>query len=349
MTTDPVRFAVIGLDHWYSAIPLARAIVDSPEAELVGLADADPDRARQVAAQLGNPDLVTQADALLDDPAIDAVALYASVDRNPDACVRAAEQGKHIVSVKPLARTLEEATRILHAVRQAGVTFVPSESRARATGFARRLRTWADEGRFGKPLTATFQAWTGLPSSWPGATDSGWFTDPDRAPGGGWIDHSIYHIDLLRWAFRAEVIRVDGRTANLKHPQLQGSGLEDYGHAQLEFDNGMHASVEDTWTAPPGGGRQSLSIVGTEGAVAYDSLTGRFSAQGSMHPFDGWAHIAEGPGQPNGIEDILDAVRGNAYAYAECAWRNLASCLAFYRAAETGRGITPETPPEPVR
>lgn len=167
MISNPVRIAVIGLDHWYTAISLAGAIAAHPEAELAGIWDADPVRAEQVAAKVGNPPVVSTPEQLLDDDQIDVAATFASVEKNPDLCVRAAEQGKHIVSIKPLARTLDEATRIVRAVQRAGVAFVPSESRTRATPFAQQLRAWVDEGRFGRPLTASHQAWTGLPQGWP--------------------------------------------------------------------------------------------------------------------------------------------------------------------------------------
>ncbi|HEY6738640.1 MAG TPA: Gfo/Idh/MocA family oxidoreductase, partial [Actinopolymorphaceae bacterium] len=225
MTSEPVRIAIVGLDHWYTAIPLAQAITLHPETQLVGIYDADAARARQVATKVGCKRVAASPTELIEDDGVQVVAAFASVDRNPDTCVAAAEAGKHIVSVKPLARTLDEATTILTAVRKAGVRFLPGESRSRSTAHHRQLRTWAREGRFGRPLTATFQMWGGLPKGWPGATSSGWFTDADRAPGGGWIDHAIYHIDLLRWVFDTNVVKVSGKTANLKHAELP---FEDY-------------------------------------------------------------------------------------------------------------------------
>lgn len=337
----PVEIGIVGLDHWYTAFPLAKAIDQHPDARLAGIYDADPARATQLAQEV-DAEVSTDLSTLIENDRVDVIAAYASVDQNPEICLRAAANGKHIVSIKPIARTLDEATRVLEAVHAAGVGFLPSESRARVTPFARRLRAWARDGTFGKPLTATFQMWAGLPQSWPGATDSGWFIDADRAPGGGWIDHSIYHIDLLRWVFETSVRQISGRTANLKHTELP---FEDYGHAQVEFANGMQATIEDTWTAPAGAGRQSMSIVGSEGAVAYDSLTGRLSMAGSMHAFDGWAQAGLAPGVPTGIDDILDLVRGESVASVDCAWENLAACLAFYSAAENGSTVTPASPP----
>lgn len=338
MVSTPVRIAMVGLDHWYTALPLARAFAAHPEIELVGLTDADQNRAREVAASAGLDGPAGSERELLEDSRVDAIAAFASSDRNPAICTAAAAAGKHIISVKPLANTLDEATRLRTAVHDAGVAFLPAESRQRGAPLAQQLRRWRDEGRFGRILSASFQLWSGLPKSWPGATDPGWWTDPTRAPGGGWIDHSIYHIDLLRWLTGAHVTKVTGTLANLVHKELE---VEDYGHATFEFDNGVIATDEVTWTAPPSGSRQTMSLVGADGALSHDSLTGRLSVTDQQ--FGGWVQVAAPTAHPNAIDDIITTVRGDggALATVDDAWENLAVCEAFYRSAKTGQPVRP--------
>src|SRR5882757_1625457 len=194
----PVRFAVVGLDHWYSAVPLAESLAARSDTELVAISDSSIDRAKEVAAPFGDIRVTDSGQELIDDPSIDAIASFVSVDANPAVCVAAAAAGKHILSVKPLARTIEEADRIVTAVKAAGVVFLPAESRGREAAQNQQLRQWIGDGKFGDITSATFLlSGGGLPSGWPGDKDPGWFTDPERAPGGGWIDHSIYQIDLM--------------------------------------------------------------------------------------------------------------------------------------------------------
>lgn len=348
MPSAPTRIAIIGLDHWYSAIPHAHAVSKRSDTELAGICDPDLARARQVAAQVGSqpgevPTTVRPED-FLEDPTIDVITSFTSTDRNPEICVAAAKAGKHIVSIKPMARTLDDANSVLRAVRDAGVVFMPAESRGRASAFARQLRAWVDEGHFGQPLTASFSMWAGLPSGWRGDNDPGWFTDRNRAPGGGWIDHSIYHIDLLRWLFGARVTGVRGTAGNLKYPDLP---VEDYGVAVCEFDNGMVATIEDSWTAPSGGFRMQMSLVGTDAAVQQDSVSGRLSLSGALQPFGGWAHIASQDSHAEALDEFLATIRENAdpLATVEDAWNNLAVCRAFYTAAASGTIVAPERLP----
>jgi predicted dehydrogenase len=337
----PVRFAVIGLDHWYSAVPLAQSLAARSDTELVGIAHSDLDRANEVAGKIGDITVTDSGQQFIDDPSIDAIASYVSVDANPEICIAAAAKGKHIISVKPLARTLDEADRIVAAVRDAGVVFLPSESRQRASAQNRQLKKWVTEGRLGRIVSANLSLnGGGLPQSWPGNTDPGWFTDPDRAPGGAWIDHSIYQIDLMRWLLGEEVAAISGRTANFKHPELK---FEDYGHAIVEFAGGAIASVEDTWSSPAGGSRVVSTIIGTDGTVSIDSVTGQVSLAGSDGPFEGWTHGKVTGPNGDGIDEFLAAIGGGEHlGTINDAWENLSACRAFYEASESGTIVKPK-------
>jgi len=344
MTGKPVRLAIVGLDHWYSAFSLADAAAQHPGAELVAISDADEGRARQLAERVGVERTTARHEELIEDAEIGVIASFVSVDQNPGVCTAAARAGKHLLSVKPLALDHEGATEILQAVREAGVVFLPAESRGRAAAGNQQLKAWVDERKFGRLLTASYSLWSGLPKSWPDNPDSGWFIDPARAPGGGWIDHSIYQIDLLRWLLGDEVREVSGRMANLKYPDL---AFEDYGTATITFQGGLIATIEDTWLCPPTGGRTSWALVGTEGAAAFDALSAKLSLAGDFAPFTGWVHTAPQSPFTEGLDHLLALVRGEVepVATVEDAWRNLAVCRAFYDAARSGGSVTPRALP----
>jgi predicted dehydrogenase len=336
----PVRFAVIGLDHWYSAIPVVRALVNRPDTELVAIADANIDRAKEVAAQVGLDRVSDNGPELIEDSQVQAIASFVSVDANPAICIAAAKAGKHIMSIKPLARTLPEADQIVAAVRAAGVVFVPAESRMRESTQNKQLYEWVRSGTIGRIVNATFSLNGGLPHGWPGDDDPGWWVDPERAPGGAWIDHSIYQIDLMRWLLGEEVKAISGRAGNLLHQDL---GVEDYGHAIVEFTGGAIATVEDTWTSPAGGHRVTTSLVGTKGSVAVDSLTGNISLMGQDGPLPGWVHGRAPVRDFDGLDGMLGAIAGTAepIATVEDAWENLSACVAFYQAAASGQVVEP--------
>lgn len=339
--SDPIRFGVVGLDHWYTAIPLAEAIARHPDAELVGIADRQVERAQEVAAKTGNPAVTEDLLGLANDDRVDVVASFVSVDQNPDIVVAAATAGKHIVSVKPLALTLAEADRIRTAVQQAGVVFIPGESRSRGAAQNQWLKDFVTGGRLGRIVSAQFSLSGSLPTGWPGGPhDGGWWADPKRGPGGGWIDHALYQIDRMRWLLGEEVAEVSGRVANLVHT---GLAVEDYGHAILTFDGGAIASIEDTWSGPAGGSRIATSIVGTAGSVHLDTSTGMIGILEADGTYKGWTQIVSPPDHTVGLEEILSAVRepSSAIGTVDDAWENYSAAVSFYQAAASGTVVKP--------
>lgn len=322
-----IRFGIIGLDHWYAAIPFAQRIAEADALELVRVVDAESGRAEDVVGRTRQGRAGVEAAEILDDPGIDVVACFTSVDRAADLSVAAARAGKHIVSVKPLALTLADADRVVAAVEEAGVHFVPSESR-HGSPLARRLGALVHSGAVGELRSGTFAMNSSLPISWPGASDPGWWVDPARTPGGGWIDHAVYQIDRMRWLFGSPVARVTGTVANIAHHDL---AVEDYGHAVFTLESGAVVTIEDTWVAPRGGFRNTAHLVGSEGEIIWDTVSGRLAVLTGGEwtfaplPADTFdtietitAALTDGTPPPAGVRDARDT---------------LATCLDFYRAA----------------
>ncbi len=126
--SSPVRIGVAGVGRIgrMHATILARQI---PRATVVAVADAVPDVAASVAADLQVE--AASVDQLLASPDIDAIAICTSSDTHVDLIVRAAESGKAIFCEKPISLDLAEVDRALAAVEAAGVPFM--------VGFNRRF------------------------------------------------------------------------------------------------------------------------------------------------------------------------------------------------------------------
>ncbi len=90
---------------------------DLPEARFVGFFERSPDRAAQVAGELGVPAFGT-LEELLD--AADAVVIATPTTTHRDVAVAALERGVHVFIEKPIAPSLEEADEILDAAERGG-------------------------------------------------------------------------------------------------------------------------------------------------------------------------------------------------------------------------------------
>lgn len=329
-----VGFALVGLDHWYAAFSLADAIGRSERAHLVAVAHHDEGRAQQVAREREAALATNDYRAAIERPDVDVVVAMYSVDRNVEVCQAAAAASKQIIGVKPMALDLAGAGAIVAAVGAAGVHYLPFESTYRLAPEWRQIKGWLDEGRIGLPLRYTQTLHSGLPMPWPEQRGQSWWLDPARVPGGGWLDHAIYAVDLVRWLFASEPRDVRGVVANVRYAGLP---LEDYGAAIFMLANGVAVQVEDTWTAAPGFWFNRSEIVGSGGAVLDET---RMGGELRMHGVGGSGWTVAPPAEPQGglVEHMIDCMRGEQtpVADAEDGLANLAACLAFYTAARTG-------------
>ncbi|MGH2587136.1 MAG: Gfo/Idh/MocA family protein, partial [Dehalococcoidia bacterium] len=328
-----IRFAFIGLDHWYNALPTLEALKQSPDAEVVALAHRDAARADEIGRRydvLVAPDY----DAVIGRDDIDVVCVFTSADEVAQVSIDALEAGNAVVAIKPMAMNLADADRVVEAARRSGGRYFPNDAARRFFPANVQFKGWVEEGKIGDLLSAHCVFRAGLPREWPDATTPGWFADPSRTPGGAFIDHAIYHVDLLRWLFGAEVESVTGMIANVRHRDIS---VEDYGHAVLRFANGAMGSIEDTWTSGPGAPREAFEVVGSRGSLINDTATGRMLLNGEFG-LSGWIQTPAPALRSSFIGHVIRMMQGNEQAAsgAEEARTNLAVCLAVYEAARSG-------------
>jgi predicted dehydrogenase len=115
-----MRFGVLGTGFWAREIH-ATSLAEHPDAELVGVWGRDLAKAKALGAQFdvqGYDDL----DALLEQ--VDAVSFSLPPAVQVPLAIRAAEAGKHLLLEKPIALTVEDADRLVAAVRDNGVASV---------------------------------------------------------------------------------------------------------------------------------------------------------------------------------------------------------------------------------
>ena len=341
-----VRFGVLGLDHWYTALPALDALRSTPGVAAVALAHRDAGRAAQIGERYGVPVLPSYDDVIARDD-VDVVCIFTSTDENAALALRAIAAGKAVIAIKPLAMNLDEADRLVAAVRARNAIYFPTEAARRLMPSYRRIKGWLDEGRIGRPLFAHNVFRAGLPHGWPGESDPGWWADPRRAPGGAFLDHAIYHVDLTRWYLGSEVAAVEGMTANVRYPTSE-LPFEDYGHAVLRLRSGQMASIEDTWTSVPAAPKEAIEIVGERGAIIMDSATGMLSVTGDFAEAlpRTWLHTVTPAARASMVEHVARCVRGEEQlaGTVEDARANFAACLAFYEAARSGTVVAPAAP-----
>jgi predicted dehydrogenase len=108
---------VVGLGYW--GPNLARNFDRFPDAELAWLCDSDEEALGRWGKAFPSARATTRLDDLLDDDALDAVAVATPVRTHAECATRVLAAGKHCFVEKPLALSEKEAEEVVEAARAA--------------------------------------------------------------------------------------------------------------------------------------------------------------------------------------------------------------------------------------
>ncbi len=177
---------------------VAFALKQEPAANIVAGWEDDPLRVAGLSAATGL-ELASSADALLDDPAIDIIALACSPHEKAAWVERAVQAGKHVLLNKPMAESLDSARRIEKATAGSGVQLVYDiPAIARFHPVTARILDEVRAGLYGRAISYThafgFTFSTDFPLArvWPERLDP-----PSRSGGGELTNLGCYAVDYM--------------------------------------------------------------------------------------------------------------------------------------------------------
>lgn len=256
MSTPPVRFALIGFGAWGSHH--ARAIVESPRAELVAIAARS--EKSQAAAREAHPGVRVVGDyrELLADASIEVVDAVLPSHLHHPIGLEVLRAGKHLLMEKPLALSETECDDLMRAARAGGLRLAVGHE-FRLSSLWGKAKEMIDAGAIGAPQYLLIELWR-RPYRL-GA--EGWRYDISRV--GNWIlEEPIHFFDLARWYFSAlgDPVSIFARANSRQpdHPELQ-----DNFSAIVNFPGGAYAVISQTLSAFEH--HQVVKITGTHGSL----------------------------------------------------------------------------------
>jgi predicted dehydrogenase len=197
-----IRAGIVGLGRWGRSLVTAVAGKSDDIRFTRGYT-----RTRGSAEEFCRGKGVTLADsyeAILRDPAIDAVVLATPHSQHEAQALAAIAAGKHVFVEKPLTLDLKSAHAVAAAARRAGLVL--------GVGFTRRfhpsiaeLRRRARDGRLGKIVAMVAQHTT---STQQFIAPDNWRAAPDEAPGGALTAVGVHALDhMIEFAGRVRDVR----------------------------------------------------------------------------------------------------------------------------------------------
>jgi predicted dehydrogenase len=170
----------------------ARALAALPDVQVVAVSSRSAEKAAALAQEVGALP-VTDARALIEDPAIDAVSITLPTYLHRTFAVDALAAGKHVLLEKPMGLTLAECDAIIDAARASGRVLMMEHTLRFWPEYATLVET-VKSGRLGRPLSAVAQRLLTMPQ-W-----ADWFHDASKS-GGEVLDLHIHDLDMLNLLF----------------------------------------------------------------------------------------------------------------------------------------------------
>jgi myo-inositol 2-dehydrogenase/D-chiro-inositol 1-dehydrogenase len=255
----PVRVGLVG-SQFISTIH-AEALRQCAGAELWAVASPTPGNAQRFAERHGIPHHLTDYRRMLEMNELDLIVVGAPNDLHCAITLDCAAAGKHVVVEKPLCLNLAQADEMIAACRRAGVKLMYAEELCFAPKYV-RLKELLVSGALGSPILLK-------QSEKHDGPHAAHFWDVERSGGGVAMDMGCHAIEFFRWMLdRPRISSVYAHMTTAVHQEKTRG--EDNALLILEFENGVTALAEESWTKP--GGMDDRAEVYGSGGVAYANL-----------------------------------------------------------------------------
>ncbi len=227
-----------------------------PGANVIAVADADAERASELAKKNSVAHSFSNHGDMLDLKDLDAVVIISPTSTHRDIVVDAAAAGKMIFCEKPLSISLDDALVMKKAIKKNNVFFHMGFMRRFDRGYSaamKRIRA----GEIGKPIV--FKATSKDPFR-----PSLEYADPKKS-GGLLLDMGIHDFDLARW-FMGEVAEIYSVGNVLAYPEMETINDIDNAVLTLKFESGTIGTADMTRSGIYGYDIRT-EIMGTEGTI----------------------------------------------------------------------------------
>lgn len=263
---ETIRLGIIGLHNHYHAYPMAEYLKRGiPGVELTAVSDERDDYAEKFSRRFGAKASYTDYRRVLERKDIDAVIVTSNTTAHADHVAAIAQSGKHILLDKPIAASLEDASRIVTAVEKHKMKLLMAYLLRYIPAYV-KVKQLIDEGVIGTVVSAFYSIRVplGFIKDTPDAANPGWYADPAKGGKGGFMDHGVHFTDFFRWIFESEAQSVSAKIANLTYKDIP---VDDYGIAIVTLRSGAICTVESTWHAADWYNPDRCTLTGTDGEI----------------------------------------------------------------------------------
>ncbi len=300
-TAEIVRWGILGCGD-VTEVKSGPGFQGAEGSRLVAVMRRNGALAEDYARRHNVPRWYDRADALIQDPEVDAVYIATPPGSHLEYALQVCAAGKPAYVEKPMARNHAECRRMVEAFAEANLPLFVAYYRRGLPRFLKAKELIAD-GRLGCVTGICYRFARPAPST-PGAGESWpWRVQAEEAGGGFFLDLGCHTLDILDFML-GPLEDVVGRAANIASPY----DVEDTVVMQFRLASGAPGAA--LWNFAAGAREDSIEITGTEARLSLSTFGNEpllLETPQSRETFDlpNPPHIQ----QPL-IQTIVDALRG---------------------------------------
>ena len=255
----PLRWGIIGCGD-VTEVKSGPAYQKTEGFELKAVMRRNEAKLKDYALRHGVEKTYLNADALINDPDIDAVYIATPPDTHRHYAVKVAAAGKPCCVEKPLAPSYEDSLAIHEAFAERDIPLFSAYYRRSLPRFL-QVQTWLEADRIGTVRHISWQL-TKAPSEVDRSGEHNWRTDPTVAPGGYFDDLASHGLDLFNFLL-GDITTVHGLSLN----QQGLYGAKDAFTACWLHEGGITGA--GTWNFGADKTVDRVEIIGTKGRIVF--------------------------------------------------------------------------------
>jgi len=257
-----IRWGIIGCGN-VTEVKSGPGFQKATNSQLVAVMRRDGALAADYARRHGVPKWYDDAEALINDPEVDAVYIATPPNAHQEYTLAVAKAGKPVYVEKPMALNHAECQTMVAACKAAGVPLWVAYYRRCLPRFL-KVKALLEAGAIGAPRTVTVRFYR----DWVQPTDQDqlpWRVQPAVAGGGFFVDLAAHTLDYLAYFF-GPIAQAQGYAAN------QGGyyQAEDIVTGSFVFASGVHGI--GVWGFDTYQRLDETEIVGDRGKLTFSSF-----------------------------------------------------------------------------
>ena len=336
-----LRAAVVGLGIGRHHV---QAFATHPNVDLAAVCDANADRIARFQSEHPSSRTYADLDTMLARETLDLVTICTPDWLHAEMGIAALRAGAHVISVKPLTTSVEDAQRFIAAAEAAGRKLMVAHERRFHPRY-RAIKQVLDEGLLGDLFYVEIDYFTHKGRQF---TNAPWYKSAEH-PRAAILGTGSHAVDLMRW-FGGEV---EGAWGAGNHLAYRDFPDDDCMIGVFKLRSGAIGKVTQTYGSIRGTGEPDLRVTlhGTKGAIEDEKLL-------SMDWFPGKAEMDVAGREAWQAMPRLEQERVSHVAivdhFVDCLLagrdpqpdgregaRTVAACMAAVEAARTGRATEP--------